>query len=1550
MRVWADLNGDGILDPGEPSDITDSNGNYLLGGLVAGSYTVRIASSDIAAINVGFGPSHDLDGVATSHVATVVVAAAEKRVDADFGYRIGASVGDRVWMDRDGDRVQEAGEPGVNGVRVFVDSNGNGFYDTGEPNTITSGDGNYYIGNLDPGTYTIRVDPSTRPAGANQTHDLNGVLDHAASVTLIAAEHRADLDFGYRGTLSIGDQVWEDVDGNGLLVDVIVSGTSGGMLDMNRDGAITTADSGVLGGYNVVAGRLDVDGDGGGDGDDDITTNTFLGLYRVINGRIDIDLNGSNSTADVGRLSGEQGISGIRVYIDSNGNGIYDAIEPSAVTNSSGIYSIGNLFNGGYIVSVDASTLPSSYVPTYDLVSPIGDHSAVVTLSGASRTDVDFGYRNDASLGDLVWNDRNNNGVRDAGEPGIAGVLVYIDANSNGIFDPATERSAITDLEGYYLIDNLPADTFLARVDISTLPQGSTQTYDLDGLGTPHRASRTLTISQNATNVDFGYRASAAFGDFVWNDLDGDGTQDPGEPGISGVRVYADINGNGVLEAATEPTAITDSNGAYSIGNLVPGTYTARVDTSTLPAGMVQTHDLIGALDHAATFFISANQTRTDLDFGYTTPVALGDFVWNDINADGRQDGGETGLQGVAITVFQAANNTIAATTTSASDGSYSFVLMPGSYYLGFDMPSGYVRTLGNQGTDTGDSDADPVSGKSHTVLLSGGQSDPTIDAGFYQPGTVFGHLYIDTDGDGAQDSGEPDLANVNVIVTDSNGNPQTVSTNSNGDWTATVPPGGTTAKVDETDPEYPTGYTQTEGTDPTVVTAVAGNNIDAGIDGYAPPVDLGIVKSVNISTPLVGSQVIFTLVATNHGSGPATGVTANDAMPSGYTFVSADPPAAYDSGTGVWTIGAMANGATATLTITATVKSTGTYLNVATITGDQPDPNPVNDTDDADTDPIQLGAITGMVWEDADNDDLGDTPIEGVILSLVDDSGNPVLDGGNPVTTTSAFDGTYSFGNLPPGTYGVVETQPAGFVSLSDKDGGNLDEIRPINVIAGETNSLNDFVEISRCPDTWADWKQLHPSETADGNPDADAYDNFAEFAFAMPYDSGVTGGHLPAGTAWIIRPSTTVSGTLEGVFIRPKGAPLNVIYRLQYAAVLGDPTVWQDIVIDTGIDGNATTVDNGDCTETVTIHGLETLTGLTGGEGFVRIKADLDDDGGNDEVDHGSFIEVEGWTVTDLAICCRTYNVPYQRETAFTGTISEVDGQVLAFAANDDLDTLLASGGSFYLEVSSGDNEGQRFDIVSASGNTITVANDSDPHAAGAPFNTLTSAAPASLAGDRIAVHRHWTLAEIFPPDGFVASGTMTSADEVQLFAGGAWSLYWLYSNEGSPMWIKAGANSSVNQGSTVISPGHGMFFNNRHTETSILSYGEVRENDFIRPLAVGNNLVGGGYPIEQSINGAGGRAMSTATGFFGSRDFKTADSIFVWRADQTIDSPGFDTYYLLNAAPARPDLLRWVKVGDASILVRDAQNLLSGNRSVFVRTRDGLPQYTSPSPWSP
>jgi len=113
---------------------------------------------------------------------------------------------------------------------------------------------------------------------------------------------------------------------------------------------------------------------------------------------------------------------------------------------------------------------------------------------------------------------------------------------------------------------------------------------------------------------------------------------------------------------------------------------------------------------------------------------------------------------------------------------------------------------------------------------------------------------------------------------------------------------------------------------------------------------DIQITKSSTPTTPVLGSTVTFTLTATNNGPDAATGVTASDVLPNGFQYVShstATGTASYNSGnqTVTWSIGSLANGASATLTIDATVLCGNDYKNIATITGNQPDPETANNT-----------------------------------------------------------------------------------------------------------------------------------------------------------------------------------------------------------------------------------------------------------------------------------------------------------------------------------------------------------------------------------------------------------------------------------------------------------------------------------------------------------------------------------------------------------------------------------------------------------------------------
>ncbi|MFH7018275.1 Ig-like domain-containing protein, partial [Flavobacterium sp. FlaQc-47] len=130
----------------------------------------------------------------------------------------------------------------------------------------------------------------------------------------------------------------------------------------------------------------------------------------------------------------------------------------------------------------------------------------------------------------------------------------------------------------------------------------------------------------------------------------------------------------------------------------------------------------------------------------------------------------------------------------------------------------------------------------------------------------------------------------------------------------------------------------------------VSGNDPDtnsANNTATATPVvqsNLSVTKTASTGTHDVGTNVTFTITASNAGPSNATGVKVSDALPAGYTFVSATP----STGTWLapdWTIGNLGNGATATLSIVAKVNATGSYANTASITGTQNDPTPGNNS-----------------------------------------------------------------------------------------------------------------------------------------------------------------------------------------------------------------------------------------------------------------------------------------------------------------------------------------------------------------------------------------------------------------------------------------------------------------------------------------------------------------------------------------------------------------------------------------------------------------------------
>lgn len=115
-------------------------------------------------------------------------------------------------------------------------------------------------------------------------------------------------------------------------------------------------------------------------------------------------------------------------------------------------------------------------------------------------------------------------------------------------------------------------------------------------------------------------------------------------------------------------------------------------------------------------------------------------------------------------------------------------------------------------------------------------------------------------------------------------------------------------------------------------------NTVVTPLNIVATAADIRVRKSVSDPTPAVGNQVTFTVTARNLGPNAATGVVVRDVLPAGLTFVSAAPSqGTYTAGTGLWNIGALANGATVTLHLTVTVDTTNRVTNTAVRIGGVP-------------------------------------------------------------------------------------------------------------------------------------------------------------------------------------------------------------------------------------------------------------------------------------------------------------------------------------------------------------------------------------------------------------------------------------------------------------------------------------------------------------------------------------------------------------------------------------------------------------------------------------
>ncbi len=412
----------------------------------------------------------------------------------------------------------------------------------------------------------------------------------------------------------------------------------------------------------------------------------------------------NNANGNLTQDPGEIGLANVAVQLTWAGpDGVFGTADDGAPvnvnTNLSGNFTFTGLQPGNYRVDVQDNTLPANF---YLNTPP--DPRFITVNFGENLTGINFGYWQDfsnATLGNLAWNDLNGDGIRQASEPVMAGIIINaLWAGRDGAFGTADDQVFTTTSDfingGNWRFQNiLPAGNYQVTVDMSSVPAGFQRTTYL-GAGQYPVLKTPLLPGEQFNAIQFGFQQkSAAIGDTVFNDLNGNGVQDAGEPGLANIQVI--LNGPGGTQ-----NVLTDVNGNYTFSNLAAGTYTVSVNTATLPANFYNTtpNPLTINLPNGVTI----NNTA---DFGFRADPFLGvigSLVWDDNNGNGVQDGGELGLPNVQVVATWAGRDGVFGTgddqnfsTLTNGSGIYTLTGLPIGLYrvnTGTGVPPGYGRTF----------------------------------------------------------------------------------------------------------------------------------------------------------------------------------------------------------------------------------------------------------------------------------------------------------------------------------------------------------------------------------------------------------------------------------------------------------------------------------------------------------------------------------------------------------------------------------------------------------------------------------------------------------------------------------------------------------------------------------------------------------------------------------------------------------------------------------------------------------------------------------------
>ncbi|HKP88982.1 MAG TPA: SdrD B-like domain-containing protein [Thermoleophilaceae bacterium] len=1037
FKLYVDLNGDGQRQAGEPFDVSHTDGSFYVTGVPAGTYEVReeLTPAQTAA---GWTCSKPSGGCHK----TIEMTAGGNSSNIVFGNWQPAQVSGTVWEDVNRNGFRDGSEDGLAGTTVYVDYDGDGVRDAGEPYATSGAGGAYTVTGVKPGTYAIRQEPR-----AGYTCTAPGGCAHSA-VTLTSGGSVTERDFGDAPAGRVSGVKFEDVNANGVrdggepglpgwTVYVDLNGNSS--LDAGEPSAVT----GPTGAYTI----------------DDVRSGTHrvrevaqagwtcslpspcsytqafaagtdatgrdFGAWRAATAAgvvfHDTDANGT-------RGGGEPGLSGWTVYVDLDGDGVRDPAEPAANSAGDGSYAVTGVKPGTYAIRQET-------LPGWRCTAPAGCSFASVTFaSGGGPSGRDFGDVQSTTVSGTKFRDDDRDGVRDAGEPGLAGWTVYVDLDGDGAITPGPEPGepyAVTDANGAYTITEV-------------LPNGVGNPYAVREVAQP-----TWTCSAPAgdcahdgfviasgtapTGVDFGGYQQQSVSGASFEDLDGDGARDAGESGNAGATVWVDsVADNGLLDAG-EPSAVTDADGLYTIEDAPSGSFKVREAPRAGWTCSLASNDANGCYRG---YTLAGGENAAGVDFGSYRPASVSGTSFQDSDRDGAWDVDEGPAPGATIFVDGDGDGQLDAGEPSVVAGA------DGTYAIGGLRPRGApysIRSIPASGWT-----CTAPAGCQQSVTLSSGDAAEGRNFGSVPEASVSGTQFEDLNADGDRDAGEDGLAGWSVYV------------------------------------DYDNDGARDSG-EPSAVTGPDGSyEIDQ--------VMLGTFKVRVEDQPnwTCSSPASCVNAVTFVAGGDATGADFGAWMPGGISGTvfddsNRDGSRAGESGLGGWVVFVDLDGNELRDPgePSATTAGDGTYL----IEGVTPGAHNVFDELQGEyvcTTPVPCGhsvdvtsrgnaggtdfghavpgaTIEGTVFEDLDGDgqprEGGEGPLAGRTVWLETVSDNGSLDPGEPAATTSDS-GDFAFRNVNPGTWKLRLAGESGWACSYPAGGCD----RSVTAAPGETAAGQDF------------------------------------------------------------------------------------------------------------------------------------------------------------------------------------------------------------------------------------------------------------------------------------------------------------------------------------------------------------------------------------------------------------------------------------------------------------------------------------------------------------